>query len=212
VNFAALILFGGFERIEEKEKFVKGRKDIAGSVVWVRRDLPGHEACRVLRLDAGWQVAGVAVLAYEKGACRLDYVIDCDPRWVTRSAVVRGWIGDRTIDVTVVRDAAGQWQLNGRTCEDVAGCVDIDLNFSPSTNLLPIRRLDPAVGASAMVRAAWLRFPSFVLEPLEQSYTRLDHRRYRYESAGGRFVADLKVDETGLVIDYGEIWTREAAA
>jgi hypothetical protein len=41
----------------------------------------------------------------------------------------------------------------------MAGCVNIDLNFSPSTNLLPIRRLDLSVGASAIVRAAWLRFP-----------------------------------------------------
>lgn len=40
----------------------------------------------------------------------------------------------------------------------MAECVDIDLNFSPSTNLLPIRRFDLSVGASAIVRAAWLRF------------------------------------------------------
>jgi hypothetical protein len=90
--------------------------------------------------------------------------------------------------------------------------MDIDLNFSPSTNLLPIRRLDLAVGATAAVRAAWLRFPSFKLEVLDQSYTRLESRRYRYESAGGRFVADVTVDDAGVVIDYGDIWSREVTA
>ena len=184
----------------------------AHTVVWKRHDIAGHEACRVLALATGWQLVGVAVLAYEGQACRLDYLIACDPHWVTRSAMVTGWVGDRTIRTTVVRDGDGQWQLNGRAIEDVAGCQDIDLHFSPSTNLLPIRRLELAVGATAGVRAAWLRFPSFALEPLEQTYTRVDTQRYRYESGGGRFVADVTVDEAGLVINYGEIWSREVAA
>jgi len=182
------------------------------TVVWKRHDLPGHEVCRVLQRDASWEVVGVAVLVYERQACRLDYVIDCDRQWVTRSAVVRGWVGDQTIDTTVVRATGGRWQLNGRIVEEVAGCSDIDLNFSPSTNLLPIRRLELAVGATATVRAAWLRFPSFALEPLDQSYTRLGMGCYRNESAGGRFVAEVTVDEMGLVIDYGEIWSREEIA
>lgn len=181
------------------------------TVIWKRHDIAGHEACRVLQVDLGWQVAGAAVMAYDGQACRLDYLIECDSHWLTRSAVVTGWVGDQTITTTVTRDGTGQWQLNGRAVEDVEECTDIDLNFSPSTNLLPIRRLNLEVGATAAVRAAWLRFPSFALEPLEQSYTRLDQQLYRYESAGGRFVADVSVDEAGLVIDYGNIWSREAS-
>lgn len=178
-------------------------------VAWKRHDLRGLETCRIAALDTGWQVTGVAVLVYEGRPCRLDYLIDCSPQWVTRSALVTGWVGDQSIDVTAGRDASGQWLLNGNACEAVSGCIDIDLNFSPSTNLLPIRRLEPAIGATASVRAAWLRFPGFELEPLEQSYTRLAERRYRYESGNGRFVADVTVDDAGLVIDYGNIWSRE---
>ncbi len=65
-------------------------------------------------------------------------------------------------------------------------------------------------GTSARVRAAWLRFPGFVLEPLEQTYDRVGPHAYRYESAGGGFVAVLRVEEQGPVVDYGEVWTREA--
>jgi hypothetical protein len=178
--------------------------------VWVRHDLPGREACRLLRIAAGWRLDGVAVLADDGRAYRLDYSIECDPDWVTRSAGVRAWAGNRTIDVLVVRDRDGQWKLNGCVCEGVAGCMDIDLNFSPSTNLLPIRRLDLAVGASAQVRAAWLTFPGFQLEPLEQSYTRLGPERYRYESSNGGFQAEVTVDPIGLVIEYGKLWSRAA--
>jgi hypothetical protein len=39
-------------------------------------------------------------------------------------------------------------------------------------------------------------------------YRRLDERRYRYSSAGGRFVAELEIDEHGLVTTYGQIWAR----
>jgi hypothetical protein len=121
---------------------------------------------------------------------------------------VSGWVGTRTIEILVERTASGDWRLNGREVPEVAGCIDIDLNFSPSTNLLPIRRLRLAVGQTAPIRAAWLRFPSFVLEPLDQCYTRIDPTTYRYESAGG-FVAPVTVDDTGLAIDYGDIWSRE---
>lgn len=92
----------------------------------------------------------------------------------------------------------------------MAGSTDIDLNFSPSTNLLPIRRLNLAVGEAANVNATWLRFPSFQLELLPQQYRRLGEDIYRYESAGGQFVAELKVNSSGFVLDYPGIWQAEA--
>ena len=93
----------------------------------------------------------------------------------------------------------------------MAGCIDLDLNFSPSTNRLPIRRLGLAIGQEAQVRAAWLRFPSFTLEPLEQIYRRLNATTYRYESAGGKFVAELQVNAAGFVTHYPNFWIEEAA-
>lgn len=136
----------------------------------------------------------------------------CDPDWVTHSAVVAGWVGARDVDVTVTRSDSGRWDLNGTVRPELDGCVDVDLNFSPSTNLLPIRRLDLFIGCPTTVRAAWLRFPTFELEPLEQVYTRVAERAYRYESSGGKFVADVTVDAQGLVLDYGTLWSREVAA
>lgn len=88
---------------------------VIAPVIWKRHDLPGHETCRILALDTGWQVTGVTVLVYEGHACRLDYVIDCDLQWLTRSAMVTGWVGDRAIDVAVRRDVNGQWRLNRQT-------------------------------------------------------------------------------------------------
>ena len=179
------------------------------TAVWKRRDIPGHEACRVMQTDDTWRLIGTAVLLYESEPCSLSYQIDCDANWVTRSTEVTGWVGRRTIDINVVHHGNGCWKLNQRDCDEVEGCSDVDLNFSPATNLLPIRRLNLKVGEMAQVRAAWLRFPSFNLEPLVQSYTRLEQNRYRYESASGRFITELTVDAGGLVVDYGKFWSRE---
>ena len=180
------------------------------SVLWRGLYWAGHEACQLTSLDAGWQLRGSAVFAHEQQPCRLDYLIVCDAGWHTRRATVVGWVGNRPITVDLVVEAADLWRLNGNPQPQVAGCTDLDLNFSPSTNTLPIRRLALALGQAAEVRAAWLRFPSFELEPLPQVYRRLAESTYRYESAGGQFVADLQVGSSGCVTSYPGLWQAEA--
>lgn len=171
------------------------------SILWRRLDRPGHEAGRLLSRGSGWHLSGTAVFAHERQPCRLDYSIVCDGGWRTHSGRVTGWVGAEAVEIALAADSTRRWRLNGADCPAVAGCIDLDLNFSPSTNLLPIRRLGLAIGQEAEVRAAWLRFPSFLLEPLEQRYRRIDASTYRYESAGG-FVAELRVNAEGLVTLY----------
>ena len=154
---------------------------------------------------------GTAVFVHDQKPCRLDYLVVCDSKWRTTSGNVTGWVGDETIDIEIAVDPSRSWRLNGTEQPQVAGCIDLDLNFSPSTNLLPIRRLDLAIGQASEVRAAWLRFPGFSLEPLDQLYRRLDLARYRYESAGGKFVTDLPVNASGLVTEYPGFWALVAS-
>jgi hypothetical protein len=178
-------------------------------ILWRRVDQPGHESARVNRVGEGWQLAGTAVFSDDAGPCCLSYRIECDAAWHTVRTRVTGWIGQRTVDIEIAVAADGVWRMNGVEVPQVAGCVDVDLNFSPSTNLLPIRRLKLAVGERADVRAAWLRFPSLALEPLQQAYSRTGKHAYRYESAGGAFVRDLQVDEAGFPTRYPDFWERE---
>lgn len=179
-------------------------------ILWRRLDVPGHESARIFFQDSRWHLTGTAVFAHEGQACRLDYRIACDPEWRTVAAQVAGWVGQEVIECDISADSGHRWLLNETEFPIVAGCIDLDLNFSPSTNLLPIRRLNLEIGQEASVRAAWLRFPSFTLEPLEQIYRRLDEKTYRYESAGGRFVRDLTVNESGFVTLYPGLWQSES--
>ena len=179
------------------------------SILWRRLDTPGHEAARLSLKDGHWQLTGSAVFLHQQQSCRLDYLITCDEAWLTRSARVAGWVGDEAVEVELNVDDAGRWSVNKNEKAAVEGCIDLDLNFSPSTNLLPIRRLALSIGQESGVRAAWLRFPGFELEPLEQLYRRIDESTYRYESAGGSFVRDLQVNGAGFVTDYPHIWKVE---
>jgi uncharacterized protein len=188
---------------------MKGQDAASKSILWRRLDVPGHESARVFFDRPYWHLAGTAVFAHEQQPCRLDYSVNCDSGWQTLSATVAGWVGNQVIEIEISVDAAHRWRLNGQVCPAVAGCIDLDLNFSPSTNLLSIRRLDLSDGQESQVRAAWLRFPTFILEPLEQVYRRIDATTYQYESAGGRFKTELQVNEQGLVTEYPNIWRAE---
>jgi len=183
---------------------------IETAILWRRIDKDGHESACVFAAGDAWHLRGSAVFEHGNQPCRLEYEVACDSEWRTTHAFVQGWIGRLPVDLEIARDEAQGWRLNGLAHPDLAGCVDVDLNFSPSTNLLPIRRLALKVGQEAEVRAAWLRFPSFTLEPLDQRYRRTGELAYRYESAGGAFAADLRVNAAGLVTEYA-LWRAEGS-
>ncbi|HEY3131367.1 MAG TPA: putative glycolipid-binding domain-containing protein [Acidobacteriota bacterium] len=181
------------------------------SILWRRIDRPGHESAILMQREGNWHLNGVAVFLHEGKSCCLSYRIVCDSDWRTRSVEVTGWVGHSQVQVQAKVEPAGVWNVNGEVAPHVAGCTDIDLNFSPSTNLLPIRRLRLAIGEEKEVVAAWLRFPSFNIEPLRQSYRRLSQDSYRYQSGGGRFEAELKVNSYGFVTLYPEVWQEEGS-
>ena len=84
----------------------------------------------------------------------------------------------------------------------LAGCLDVDLGFTPATNLLPIRRLALAIGQRAEARAAYLAFPRLRLLVLPQIYRRLSATRYAYESPAHGYSATLHVTKIGAIADY----------
>lgn len=136
----------------------------------------------------------------------VHYSVVCDRDWSTREARVhRSSPGERA-STALVRDPAGNWIVDGVERRDLSGALDLDIEWTPSTNTLPIRRLDLGLGESREVEAAWIRLPGLAVERLSQRYTRLGSDTYRYESSGGRFVAELTVDGSGFVARYGDLW------
>jgi hypothetical protein len=181
-------------------------------ILWRRLDLPGHDAATVQIVGSGAVLSGIAVFQ-ENGPTALAYVVHANADWTTAEGRVWGWHGRNAIELRLDRDDEGAWTMNGAACAAVAGCVDLDLSFTPATNLLPLRRLSLRVGQSAEVRSAWLEWPEVRLTPLVQRYARRTETEYDYESdlpGGELFRTVLLVQPQGWVLDYGGLWRAES--
>jgi hypothetical protein len=176
------------------------------TVIWDCLYAAGRERCSLGKNALGWALAGEVTLEHEGTVVPLSYLVTCNAQWGTIHATARSEVAGGQVDLRLEVDSDRRWFANGTEVAAVLGAFDVDLEFSPSTNMLPIRRLGLAVGDSAPVKAAWVRFPDLTVEPIEQTYTRLGEHTYRYQSDS--FVADLEVDEHGLVIDYPGLWRR----
>ena len=181
---------------------------------WRRIDVPGREEARIEQTAHGWRLTGDLEVEERSVNARLAYLIECEPDWRTRLTIVTGSAAGVPLRLELGADGAGHWTLNGVPLSLVEGALDIDLGFTPATNLLPIRRLDLAVGERADVRTAWVRFPELRVEALEQSYQRDAARVYRYDALvdGERFQARLDTDEFGRVLHYEGLWEAESAS
>jgi hypothetical protein len=180
------------------------------TILWRRLDVPGHDACQLVAPDDGWRLSGTAVFRLDGRPCALSYEVDADARWFSRRARVHGWYGAERVDVTILGVPGGRWHLNGAEQPSVIGCIDVDLGFTPATNLLQLRRIALDIGQAADVPVAWLAFPESTLERLEQRYRRRDQDTYDYQALRVPYEAPLQVNEMGFVTRYPGLWEAEA--
>lgn len=175
-------------------------------IFWRRLDVEGHDCCRLSSVDDGWSIEGVATFLHENQPTCLRYRVSCDTGWRTRNATLSGWLGDMPIELEIGRSANGAWQLNGVDQDAPAELVDLDLGFTPATNILPIRRLVLSVGQETPAPAAYLAFPALRLEQLDQTYRRIDSLRYAYTAPRFDYEATLEVAEIGFITVYPGLW------
>lgn len=179
-------------------------------VTWRRTDeLATDEHATLTIRDTGLALIGTIIGAEGGVPLRVEYRVMTDGAGLTTGAHVRQLRGFEQRTLTIDRNAKGSWSVNGVVGSALRGCTDIDLELSPSTNTLPIRRLRLGIGSAQTIKAAWVRFPDLVVERSDQTYTRLDEFTYRYES--GDFAAELVADDSGLVASYAA-WQRTGVA
>jgi len=181
------------------------------SILWRRLGTPGHDVCRLDRNGDNWQLDGGCAFRHTDGRlAQLHYRVRCDRAWHTQWSTVRGWIGGEAIDLSIVRDAHGGWKLNDQPVAELGHCIDLDLGFTPATNLLPLRRLHLQDGEAADAPAAWLDLDSASLAELPQRYERRGEAGYWYTAPRFDYAALLGVGEEGFVRDYPTLWQAEA--
>jgi hypothetical protein len=178
-------------------------------ILWQGLITPSMERFIVSASNSGFEFSGLILQAHEEAPYVARYRIELHAGWRTRKVEVELEDGGQR-RLTLTADGEGNWSRDGQRLGNVTDCIDVDLEWSPSTNTLPIRRLGLAPGETKSLAAAWVRFPTLEVQRLEQSYERLDEGRYRYRS--GRFTADLAVDGDGMVLQYGVNWKAVATS
>lgn len=179
------------------------------TAIWRRLDTPGHDAAVLHRLGKGWRLEGSAVFLHETQPAQLAYELDLEATWETRRAEVRGFIGDTVIDDTITRED-GKWAFNGESVGDVDSLVDLDLAFTPATNLQQLRRMDLKPGETADLPVAWLEPGARTLVVLPQRYRRQDELTYWYDAPSVPYQAVLEIAPSGFVRSYPKLWVLEA--
>ena len=145
---------------------------------------------------------GGSTFVEEGAGHHIAYTITLASDGSTSTAAIRSL--DRAIWLTRAGDA---WLLDGVSRPDLSECPDVDLESSVVTNALPVARLGLDVGESGRALAAWVR-ADLSVERLEQTYTRLDERRYDYVSHYDGFRTVLEYGDDGLIVDYPGIAIR----
>jgi uncharacterized protein len=181
-----------------------------GTVLWERLDVPGHDAARLAAVPGGgWNLRGMAVFVHGGAPAWLGYDVALDAGWATVAARIDGWIGGEAYACGVARGADG-WVLDGRPQPGLDHLADLDLGFTPATNLTQLRRVAPEIGAAVALPVAWLEAGASALVELEQHYRRRDRDSYDYAAPGVGYRAVLELDRDGFVRDYPGLWRKVA--
>jgi hypothetical protein len=161
---------------------------------------------------AGCRIEGWAT-AIEGGATwAVEYLIEVDAVWATRSARIRARSAEGLCSTRLEADGAGHWLVDSEPAPHLDGCLDVDLEASAMTNALPVRRMTLPVAAAAVAPAAYVRAPGLAVERLEQTYVRATDQdtsqRYDYAAPAFDFRSRLVYDQSGLVLEYPGIAVR----
>jgi hypothetical protein len=171
-----------------------------------------REGVGLEHLVLGERVADSVVLAFdeEQVAFRLAYRLTWDEGWQLRAAELVVTTERSTRTLSLQTDGQGHWRHgDGRSLDELDGCMDIDIWPTPFTNTFPIRREPMAVGERREFNMAWIFAPDLTVHRRPQAYTRLAERRYLFESLDdSAFKAELPLDEDGVIVDYPSLFRR----
>ncbi|MBE1585287.1 putative glycolipid-binding domain-containing protein [Nonomuraea angiospora] len=186
-----------------------------GAAAWRHLDArTGFEVVHFRPLPDGHRAEGCTTAVEEGRTWVVDYVIELDASWATRSARLASRSAEGGRQILLETDGAGRWRVDGASASWLDGCLDVDLESSALTNAFPVHRMRLGVGAASPAPAAFVRAADLAVERLEQRYARLpdEEGRQRYDYAAPVFdvACRLVYDGSGLVLDYPGLAVRAA--
>lgn len=180
-------------------------------LLWQSIEAPGFEHVRIDEGHPEWTVFDSMFVREEGGEVRRGgYTLIVDQAW--RTLEIRIMVEQAPGNMVaqhLLASGDGSWtDADGNPLPELDGCIDVDIQWSPLTNTLPIRRLDPPQGQESDIRVAYIALPELGVRAVRQTYSRVDQSSVRYQSETRDFVRDLQVDEEGYVVEYPGLFHR----
>ncbi|QPP05893.1 putative glycolipid-binding domain-containing protein [Streptomyces bathyalis] len=172
----------------------------------------GFEVVYFETTDEGWRIHGCTTAVEDGRSWIVDYEIELDAAWITRSAHISGRSATGHRTRSIITNGDGHWQVDGVVSPELDGCRDIDLESSAMTNAFPVRRLRLVEGVRAEAPAVYVRAADLTVERLDQTYElvrdKSGRQRYEYSAPAFDFGCHLAYDSAGLLHDYPGIAIR----
>ena len=181
---------------------------VVATALWRRLDVPGRDAARVSQVATGYQLLGQSVFLDSRGPTALRYRLDLTPTWSTRQGHITGFIGERAVDTRIVRTPNG-WAPGGKEF-GMAEVVDLDLSFTPATNMVQLKRVGLSVGDAVNFDVAWLEAGNEALVRLPQEDRRTSEFDCDYSSPTSDYQATIILAPSGFAAVYPGLWEIEA--
>ena len=191
--------------------FPSSTAKVGRTVVWTPIWNPARIGQGLEHLLLSAQAADSLLLGFDEAdkPYRLHYACAWDAQWYLQTAHFEVTTAQMTRSLHLRADGQGCWQDGtDQALPALTGCKDLDLWPTPFTNTLAIRRLGLALQERRVIRAVYVAAPALTVTVMEQAYTRLEERRYRYESVASGYQADLAVDAEGVVLEYPGLFRR----
>lgn len=112
------------------------------SLIWANRERTSLEHFRLSSSDGTYILEGTVIMLLEQMPTKISYKIECDTGWGTTSLhLLQERAGENShLDLGVNKERV--WSCNGSMLDFATGLFDVDLEISPATNTIPIRRMN----------------------------------------------------------------------
>lgn len=180
-------------------------------LIWQTLDAPGWEHVRVEDEHPGWTVFdSILVREHEGQVLRGGYTLVTDKDWRTLELRLMMETSPGVMEgVHLLTEGDGKWMdANEQPIPELDGCLDVDIQWTPLTNTLPINRIPLEEGDEHEITVAYIALPQLSARPVNQRYQRMNADTVKYSSETREFERDINVDNDGFVTHYPDLFAR----
>jgi len=177
------------------------------TIVWQSLSWPGT-VIHTYIADNGFHGHGIAVGKTDDDIpFAIEYDMKLEVDWNIKELSIKSLLDEKVIKL-VHKD--NQWyDGSDQHLKEFDGVEFVDISISPFTNTLPIKMLDFKGKRPQKVDFIYFDENLFSLRRLQQIYSKINERTYRYQDVElPDFISDIVVDEDGLVVYFPELFKQ----